>query len=69
VDKYRFVADARPGTVATAAGLVVPERIWVRRDGRVTLYLHETWDSLLVDDSSEALQRIRERLPAAHGGS
>lgn len=63
VDGHRFVATADSGTMTIAASLTVPERIWVTRDGRVILYVHETWDSVLVDDTADALHRLRERLP------
>jgi hypothetical protein len=63
VDRARLWADATPRTMTAAAHVTVPGRIWVTRSGQITLYVHETWDSVLVKDADDALQRLRSQLP------
>jgi hypothetical protein len=63
VDRSDFQTRATPAAIDLVTGLLTFERIWVMRGATVTLYVHETWDSVVVADTTEAIDRLRGRLP------
>ena len=44
-----------------------PERLWVKADGELLLYLHETWDSLIVCGRERAVEELGRDVGALRG--
>jgi hypothetical protein len=63
VDRSDFQTRATPDTMDVTTGVLVFDRIWIMRGATVSLYVHETWDSVVVADTTEAIDRLRGRLP------
>ncbi|ROP44676.1 hypothetical protein [Pseudokineococcus lusitanus] len=63
----RGVAEGRfTSEVARALLLVgMPERIWVWRHGALVIYVHETWDSVVVTADVDAIENLRGRIAEA----
>jgi hypothetical protein len=64
VNRNDFLAIASSQSMNLAAGVHIFDRIWVTRGESVTLYVHETWDSVVVADTEDAVERLRGQLPA-----
>ncbi|WP_432524276.1 hypothetical protein [Kineococcus sp. SYSU DK006] len=43
-----------------------PERLWVVAGGELVVYLHETWDSLIVRGGEGVLEELRRGVAALH---
>ena len=63
VDRHDYQSSATSQALDLARGVLIFDRIWVLRGATVTLYVHETWDSVVVADATEAVDRLRDRLP------
>jgi len=41
------------------------ERVWITRHGDLLVYMHETWDSVVVTDDEVNINDLRSRLAVA----
>lgn len=66
-DHGRGVVDGNfTSEVARALLLVgMPERVWVRRRDAVVIYVHETWDSVVVMADEGAIEDLGGRIAEA----